>query len=693
MANRLAGESSPYLLQHQYNPVDWYPWGEAALQKARSEDKPIFLSIGYAACHWCHVMERESFENEAIAEALNRNFVSIKVDREERPDLDHLYMAAVQAITQQGGGWPLSAFLSPDGNPFFGGTYWPPEPRYGRPGFLQVVTRIADAWKTDRANLVEQGSRVAEFLNRPVPGDSDGGWKIRYAEDALAHMAESFDPQHGGFGGAPKFPHSMELDLALLAWHAGNQGSQASTQGAGKAFGELHTIVVKTLRSMAEGGIFDHVGGGFARYSVDREWLVPHFEKMLYDNALLAKTYSQAWQATEIPEFRQTAVRTLDFLLTEMRHDQGGFYSSFDADSEGEEGKFYVWTMEEVRETVDPEIFDAFCARYGVTPHGNFEGKTILHERRSIDELATETGHVASALRARFDEALGRLYAKRSERIRPGTDDKILANWNGLALEAFAIGYAAFGDERYREAAERNAAFLLSQMRTTDGGLFHTWREGRTKAPAFVDDYACVANGLVALYQATWDRQHLANAVELVDRMVAEYWDEEQGGFFYASRSGERMIAQTKDYFDGSAPSGNSAAAHALVALGRLLGRDDYLELARRTIDSGVPTLRRAPQATANLTLAALALEKGEEWRLAADSDTPEAQAFRAAWNRRYPGTAYVAALPAGDELVDPAIRDFLIPKQGRPTLYRCRGRACELPIVGWEAIRETLGG
>ncbi|HEV7278764.1 MAG TPA: thioredoxin domain-containing protein [Pirellulaceae bacterium] len=691
MSNRLTGESSPYLLQHQHNPVDWFPWGEEALEKARREEKPIFLSIGYAACHWCHVMERESFENEAIAEALNQDFVSIKVDREERPDLDHVYMAAVQAITQQGGGWPLSAFLAPDGKPFFGGTYWPPEPRYGRPGFGQVVARIADLWKNDRATLLDQGERVAEYLNRPPAGDGKATWEIRFAEDALSHMAESFDPEHGGFGSAPKFPHSMELDLALLAWHAGQNATSPDQRGADDAYGQLKTIVEKSLRSMAEGGIFDHVGGGFARYSVDQEWLVPHFEKMLYDNALLAKSYARAWQALEVPHFRDTAVRTLDFLLREMTHEEGGFFSSFDADSEGEEGKFYVWTKEEIQAVVEPDVFDAFCARYGVTERGNFEGKTILHERRPLDEVAAEFLFQPSVLRARFAEALGRLYAKRSERVRPGTDDKVLANWNGMALEALAVGYAAFGDERYRQAAEKNASFLLTQMRGSDGGLLHAWRNGVAKVPAFVDDYACVACGLVALYQATWDRQHLVSAVELVDRMLSDFQDEEQGGFFYAPKSGERMIARTKDFFDGSTPSGNSAAVHALVALGRLLGRDDYLEAARRAVDAGVPTMRRAPQATTNLMLAALALEKGEEWRLAADADSIDAQEFRVLWNRRYPGTAFVAALAEGDPLVDASIRDFLVRKENQPTLYRCRGRSCELPVVGWDAIRGAL--
>jgi uncharacterized protein YyaL (SSP411 family) len=483
----------------------------------------------------------------------------------------------------------------------------------------------------------------------------------------------------------------MELDLALRAWHAGQQTASPEQRDDTDAYVRLKTIVEKSLRSMAEGGIFDHVGGGFARYSVDQEWLVPHFEKMLYDNALLAKSYSRAWQALEVPEFRETAVRTLDFLLREMAHEEGGFFSSFDADSEGEEGKFYVWTKEEIREVVEPDIFDAFLARYGVTDRGNFEGKTILHERRSLREVAADFGFLPSVLRARFAEALGRLYAKRDERVRPGTDDKILANWNGLALEALAVGYGAFGDERYRQAAEKNAAFLLTQMRSSDGGLLHAWRNGRAKVPAFVDDYACVACGLIALFQTTWDRRHLASAVELVDRMLADFQDEEQGGFFYAPKSGERMIAQTKDFFDGSAPSGNSAAAQTLVALGRLLGRDDYLEAARRTIDAGVPTMRRAPQATANLTLAALALEKGEEWRLAADFASPDAQEFRVAWNGRYRGTAFIAALPQGDDLIDASIRDFLARKDNQPTLYRCRGRSCELPVVGWDAIRATL--
>jgi uncharacterized protein YyaL (SSP411 family) len=481
MPNHLAQETSPYLLQHANNPVDWHAWGPEAIARAREEQKPIFLSIGYSACHWCHVMEHESFENPDIARLLNESFVSIKVDREERPDLDHIYMSAVQSIAGRGG-WPMSVFLTPDLEPFFGGTYWPPTSRMGMPGFDRVLAAVADAWQNRRAETIEQAGRLAEHV-RALSGlaTEPGELSPTLLRTAGAALERSFDHRYGGFGGAPKFPHPMDLKLLLRLWR------REPREG-------VLQMVTHTLDKMAAGGMYDHLGGGFHRYSVDERWLVPHFEKMLYDNALLASCYLEAWQATQRETYLQVVRETLDYVLREMTHADGGFYSTQDADSEGEEGKFYVWSPAEVQAVLGEKAAGTFCYVYDVSEQGNFEGHSILNLPKTLAQCAQLLNRDLADLQAELAASRAKLLAVRDRRVHPGLDDKVLVSWNGLMIDAFAQAAAALGDARYHEAAARAADFLLTKLRQPDGRLLHSWRKGKPRFEAYVDDYASLAN-------------------------------------------------------------------------------------------------------------------------------------------------------------------------------------------------------
>src|SRR5438445_638126 len=567
--NRLVDATSPYLLQHAHNPVHWFPWGEEALARAREEGKPIFLSIGYSACHWCHVMERESFEDEAVAELMNRHFVSIKVDREERPDLDDIYMAATLAMNQGQGGWPMTVFLTPDQEPFFAGTYFPPEDRGGRPGFSTVLKRIAELWEKDRDSVKEQGAQLADYLRenaKAAPGGEVGEDALRQAAQQLGR---EFDARRGGFGPAPKFPPSAGLSL-LLRIH--------------RRFGDEHAqeMVRKTLDAMARGGIYDQVGGGFARYSTDARWLVPHFEKMLYDNAQLARVYLEGFQATGEGLYRRVATETLDYVLREMTDPAGGFYSATDADSEGEEGKFFVWTPAEVREALGPEgeeLARRFCAYYDVTEGGNWEGRSIPNAPRALDDVARELGIAPAELEGSLGDARARLYEARKRRVPPGLDDKVLTAWNGLMISALAEGFRALGDQRYLEAARRAADFLLGALRRPDGGLLRTWRRGRAHLDAYLEDYAFFAEALVDLYEAGGAPKYLEEAASLADRIRKDFAAEE-GGFFSTGRGHESLIVRPREGHDGAIPSANAAAAMALARLSYHLDRPDLREAA-----------------------------------------------------------------------------------------------------------------
>ncbi|HEY1407990.1 MAG TPA: thioredoxin domain-containing protein, partial [Promineifilum sp.] len=538
--NRLANETSPYLRQHADNPVDWYPWGEEALQAARSADKPILLSIGYAACHWCHVMAHESFEDSETAELMNRHFINIKVDREERPDLDSIYMSAVTAMTGQGG-WPMTVMLTPEGRPFFGGTYFPPTPRHGLPAFRQVLQAIAQAWQDQRETIEDSAEQISTHLQPASLGRSANLDENLY-EQALNNLLRTFDAKLGGFGSAPKFPPSITLEFLLKIHHM--QGDAMALR-----------MAEHTLTMMARGGIYDHIGGGFARYSTDARWLVPHFEKMLYDNALLARVYLHAWQVTGKPLYRRVVEETLDFVVREMRHDGGGFYSSYDADSEGEEGRFYVWSAGEIRDVLGPDA-DLFMAYYVVSEGGNWEGKNILNTPHAPAEVAESSGIDQQDMERQLQDARRKLYDVRARRVWPGLDDKVLTSWNGLMLAAFAEAGRFLDRPDYVQVAVANAEFVRSNLRKANGRLLRSWKAGSgARYNGYLEDYAYLADGLLALYQTTFEPRWFAWALEIGQLMLAHFADD-AGGFFDTSDDHEVLIHRPKDVQDNATPSG-----------------------------------------------------------------------------------------------------------------------------------------
>ncbi|MDQ3929204.1 MAG: thioredoxin domain-containing protein, partial [Chloroflexota bacterium] len=560
MPNRLATETSPYLLQHKDNPVDWYPWGPEALERARAEDKPILLSIGYSACHWCHVMEHESFENPDIAALMNQHFVSIKVDREERPDLDSIYMEAVQAMTGHGG-WPMTVFLTPEGAPFFGGTYFPPTPRHGMMSFPQVLLAVSRAYHEQREKVVQSAGEMRGFLQSSMadePARIEPNPSI--LDDAARNMLTQMDRVNGGTHGAPKFPQPMNLEFMLKAYRrTGNT--------------DLMTLAELTLQKMALGGLYDQVGGGFHRYSVDDVWLVPHFEKMLYDNAQLARVYLAAYQVTGNGFYRRIAEETLDYIMREMTSEEGGFYSTQDADSEGEEGKFYVWTPQEIVDVLGEEDGRVFNMLFDVTERGNFEGHNILHLSRPLQELASEANIDPEVLEDIVQRSRRKLYEAREERVHPGRDDKILVGWNGLMLRAFAEAASILSRDDYRTTAIANAEFILSTMleQLDDIGgeirLYRTYKDGRAHIQAFAEDYAFYANGLVSLYEATFEPRWIEAARALVTTLLGHFWDEATGGFFSTSNFHESLVARPKEWYDNAIPSANAEAAEVLIRL------------------------------------------------------------------------------------------------------------------------------
>ncbi|MFI5225646.1 MAG: thioredoxin domain-containing protein [Candidatus Limnocylindrales bacterium] len=701
MPNRLAGETSPYLLQHAHNPVDWYPWGPEALASARDRDVPIFLSIGYAACHWCHVMERESFEDPATAADLRRDFVAIKVDREERPDLDQVYMAAVQAMTG-GGGWPMSVFLTPDGTPFYGGTYFPPTPRHGLPGFRQVLSGVAEAWRERRSELEGSGARLVEALVETsgrtaeaageAAGEAGSGLTAAPLEEAVAALARSFDRTNGGWGGAPKFPPSMTLEF-LLRRVAGRDAQ------AGSVAIELD-MARRTLDAMAAGGIHDQLGGGFHRYSTDARWLVPHFEQMLYDNAQLARAYLHAWRITGETEYRDVAQGTLDFMARELRRPDGTFAASLDADTEGVEGATFTWSAAEMRETLsgtdaDPLMAELFAAAYGVTDGGNWEGTTILSRVLGDAELAGRFGLSVEAVGGRLAAARRVLLAARDERTQPARDDKALAAWNGLAIGAFADAAAAFAEPDatgYREVGERAAGQLLAGLLGPDGRLRRSWKDGRATADGVLEDHAHLAEGLLALYEATFDERWFVAGRRLADQILERFADP-AGGFFDTADDAESLITRPKDLQDNALPSGGAMAVTVLLRLAALTGEDRYREAAERAIRDVVDIAPHHPTSFGQWLVAIdLATRPIVEVAIVGRPGDPATAALLEV-ARAGLSTHRVLAVGPGEAGAASAVPLLAgrVAIDGRPTAYVCRAFVCRLPVTEPAALATLL--
>jgi uncharacterized protein len=684
MPNRLANETSPYLRQHAGNPVDWYPWGDEALRAAREQDRPIFLSIGYSACHWCHVMEHESFENDEIAGLMNRWFVSVKVDREERPDLDQIYMNAVIALSGRGG-WPMSVFLTPDLKPFFGGTYWPPDSRMGMPGFRDVLAKVAEAWESNRDRVLQGADELTQAV---VQMGGPVGERGEPAEDLLRNamnaLLRSADRQHGGFGGAPKFPHPMDLRLLLHCW---------------KRFGndDALSVVRMSLDKMARGGIYDHLGGGFHRYSTDAHWLVPHFEKMLYDNALLVPVYLEVHQATGDDDFARVVCETLDYVLREMTSPEGGFYSTQDADSEGVEGKFFVWSEDEIVQHLGSDDARLFNYCYDVTPRGNWEGHNILNRVKTHAQAAKMLGVAEDELSQVLHRCREKLLAVRSQRVAPGRDEKVLVSWNGLMIAALSRGAQALGEPRYADAARNAADFLLQNLRDESGRLRHGWKDGRATLNGYLDDYACLIDGLVELHQTVFDPRYLDEAAALAGTMRARFYDETDGGFFYTSDDHERLIARYKDSQDNATPSGNAMAATALLKLARITACGEFEELAVRTLETLAGQLEQHPMSSGQALLAVDFLLGPTKEIVIVDGDDPEeVAAVTAAVHSVYVPNHVIVRRPGGtsDDDLPTSLRTLLQGKHardGQTTVYVCERGVCHDPAVGLAEVRSAL--
>jgi uncharacterized protein len=680
VANRLSHETSPYLQQHAENPVDWYPWGEEALARARAEDRPILLSIGYSACHWCHVMAHESFENPEIATLMNDSFVNIKVDREERPDLDAIYMQAIQAITGTGG-WPMTVFLTPDSVPFYGGTYYPPQDHGGRPGFPRVLRSVAEAFRSRRDDITRSAGELLQHLQQAEQPPADGETITATSLDqAFSVMQGQFDQTLGGFGGAPKFPQPMTLEFLLR---------YQSRLDAPQALG----MVEQTLSHMARGGIYDHLGGGFHRYSTDARWLVPHFEKMLYDNAQLVRVFLNAYQVTGREQYRRVVEETVDYLLREMRAPEGGFYSTQDADSEGKEGKFFVWTPDEIAGVLGPDDARPVCLYFDVTAAGNFEGKNILHTPRSLDEAAGAAGLSVAEMAAVLDRARPRLMADRERRVHPGLDDKVVTSWNGLALRALAEAARSLDRDDYLEAAVQNAQFVEREL-WQSGRLRRTWRSGTSKGDGYLEDYACLTNGLLSLYEATFDAHWFAWAQELGRLMITLFGDGPHGGFFDTAAGGESLILRPRDLFDNAMPSGNSAAAEALLRLSAFTGDAELERWARSVLDPLATMLARHPTGFGHALCAAeFALGDRREVAIVGAKSSLQTRALRGTVFGSYLPAIVVAGAEPGDSQAGesvPLLAGRL--EEGSPRAYVCRQFVCQMPVTDPAALTEQLG-
>lgn len=670
-ANRLIHEKSPYLLQHAYNPVDWYPWGEEAFSRAKAEDKPIFLSIGYSTCHWCHVMERESFEDQEVADYLNEHFVSIKVDREERPDIDHIYMEVCQALTGHGG-WPLTIIMTPDQKPFFAGTYFPRNDRMGMQGLMSILKAVNNAWQNNRSALTDSGTKILDFINR-----EQGSEKFDIPKEifdiAFNNYINYFDPVYGGFGHAPKFPTPHNLMFLLRYWKMTNEKQALD-------------MVEKTLDSMYRGGIYDHIGFGFCRYSTDRKWLVPHFEKMLYDNALLVITYLEAYQATKKDKYGIIAGDILSYVLRELTSPEGGFYCAEDADSEGEEGKFYLWKHDEVMTLLGKDDGVSFCKLYGITREGNFEGKNIpnlINKDYSAEELR------------KHDTSREKLFKARERRIHPFKDDKILASWNGLMTAAMAMAGRILKDGRYTISAVRAADFILNNLVREDGRLISSYREGKAGVPAYSEDYAFMIMGLTELYETTCEPDYLKKALLFADDLIKYFWDDRNGGLFIYGTDSEQLITRPKTIYDGAVPSGNSVAALYMMKLSRLTGRYDLEEKSNEILKAFSGSITAQPISHAfSLMALVFGREKGREVVIAADS-LKKAIPFIDKLNEDFrPFTVSVFYSP-GDPVLNeiaPYLKNYS-PLDGKPTVYVCENRHCNAPVTGIDDFAVLLEG
>ncbi|MEY2407938.1 MAG: uncharacterized protein QOF48_608 [Verrucomicrobiota bacterium] len=675
--NHLALEKSPYLLQHAHNPVDWHAWGDEAFQKARAEDKPIFLSIGYSTCHWCHVMERESFENTNTAAYLNEHFISIKVDREERPDVDKIYMTFVQAMTGAGG-WPLNVFITPDLKPFYGGTYWPPEQRQGRPSFLTVLQQIHTAWTGKREQLTNSSAtmhaKLMELTARP--GATNEILTPAVLLNAGRELKEGYDARNGGWGRAPKFPSPSHPAFVLR--HA------VRTQDA-----EAMEMFLHTCERMAAGGIYDQLGGGFSRYSVDEKWLVPHFEKMLYDNAQLLGLYLDAYLVSGNASFASVARDILRYLLRDMRHPDGGFYSAEDADSEGKEGKFYCWTLEEMKQLLTPPELEAAVRIYGVTRDGNFVDHSDPDPLPRQNVLSLVRTNLTPAEEPLLRSAREKLFAARAKRVRPHLDDKILSSWNGLLLGSLARAASILDDDSYREAAIRNASFLRAKLwDSKTKTLFHRWRDGARDSVQLVDAYACLLYGMVELYQATLDPEHLSFAIDIADAMLGKFHDANDGGFWQSPAGSTDLILRVKEDYDGAEPSANSVAIYALLKLAAITERQEYRAAADKSLRLFAGRLQQMPQAVPHMLMALdFAMTEPHRVVIAGDLHSAEARALLRAAHSVYQPHKVVLGVTG---LVEPFAKS-LVAKDGRATAYVCTGLACKPPTHDPDAVKGFL--
>ncbi|HKV37103.1 MAG TPA: thioredoxin domain-containing protein [Pyrinomonadaceae bacterium] len=664
--NHLINESSPYLLQHAHNPVDWYPWGEEAFAKARGENKPVLLSIGYSACHWCHVMAHESFEDEDIAQLMNELFVNIKVDREERPDLDQIYMNAVQMMTHHGG-WPMTVFLTPEGVPFYGGTYFPPQDRYNMPGFPRVLISVAEAYRDRHEEIVENGTTLLQELRRlSESGGASNPIEKELLDAAYAGIARSYDSISGGFGGAPKFPPAMALEFLLRTYkRTGNN--------------EALEMVRHTAQKMAHGGIYDQLGGGFHRYSTDAKWLVPHFEKMLYDNALLSRFYLHYFQVEREPLARETVAGILDYVLREMTDPAGGFYSTQDADSEGHEGKFFVWDLDEITSVLGEAGSSSFNSYYNVTEGGNFEGKNILN-------VNNPTAYPPDP------DNKPKLFEYREQRIKPDRDEKIITAWNGLMLASFAEAGVILQRPDYTEAARRNAEFVLTNLRR-DGFLLRTYKDGVAKFNAYLEDYAFFVEGLVTLYETTGEFRWLKESIALTDRMIEEFWDAEGGGFFFTGKSHEELIVRSKDYFDNATPSGNSVAADVLLRLAILTNKENYREIAQKVLAVISDQVRRYPSGFGYaLSAMDFLLSSPKEVAIVGKDEADIQPLLQETWRKYLPNKVVApGSIDDSEAIASIPLLENRPLLDGRATAYVCENYTCKQPVTSTADLQSQL--
>ena len=676
--NRLINETSPYLLQHAHNPVDWFPWGEDAFAEARAKNKPILLSIGYSACHWCHVMERESFEDEKIAALMNELFVNIKVDREERPDLDEIYMSAVQMLTGRGG-WPMTMFLTPERKPFYGGTYFPPEDRGGMPGFPKVLMGVNQAFRERPVDVEKSVTQILTALQRMSEAQpSEKTFLPNVISEGAENIARAYDADNGGLGQAPKFPNAGVYELFLRHYHRSHHDRYLE-------------MVTHTLTKMAQGGIYDHVGGGFHRYSVDAKWLVPHFEKMLYDNAQLVRIYAEAFKITHNPLFKTVVDETCAYLLREMLQSDGGFYSTQDADSEGEEGRFFVWTPDEINRLIGEDAGEVFGRIYDVSEHGNFEAKNILHPILTVDQAGKYFRKDPAEIEQLIRTAKQKLFSAREKRIKPFRDEKIITAWNGLMLSGLAAAMKISPRDEYTEATQRTIDFIFTRL-FSDGFLLHTYKNGQAKLLGYLDDYAFLAVGLLDVYEVLFDRSLLDRAIELCETMLREFWDDNGGGFFYTGKSHEQLISRAKPIFDGSIPSGNAIATQLLLRLHHLTGREEYRERGEKVLRAYYDGMESQPFGFAHLLCALdFYLTKPKEVVIMGERHDPATRQLLQSIHSHYlPNLTLQLAGPQDSlEMISPLLQGKT-QIDGKPTAYVCHNYTCSAPVTRWAEL-ETL--